>query len=523
MLVPLLVVSVVILGIIVYYLYYLAPRFNPRNKAEAFLSSNRIDEAIIEFRRVLETHPVDISIHNKLSGLYLRQGKIDQAVQHLEKIVEINLFNSEVDKSDVYKLLAQLYMKREEYVRSFEKYFELLRDYPSDTEALYHVGFISLGQEQFDTAYRCLELLAKLQKKNFEILFGAGMAALQSQRTGEAANFFKEALVLEPHSDIANLAMAFALYKKRDYKTAVNYAKMVNDNSDDENALFIAKRLLAFLYIDVKKTQLTVRYMEDIKEQCIANGWDVELKTVMYDLGFTYLADDKTEQAYACWNQLYNIDRNYNSIQDLITRLRKEMDVKPGMKGEDVRSVINDITYWKEKAFPDNFIWDICGLKSEEPLDIANIISSVKTTTGRERKSVDSPVEAKAENIDFDDFYKLDNEMFRIISNRMCEKLGITVDEILTTYKDTDGVDFIGRTRDTKLRTLVWVRRWKGTGIGEIPLRNFAQAVNDMKAKQGFFITTSPLTDAGEKALENLGKVVVIYPSELAKLLRGLM
>lgn len=523
MLVSLLVITVAILGISVYYLYYIAPKFNPRNKAEAFLSSNRIEEAIIEFRRVLESYPLDVSVHNKLVRLYLQQDKIDLAVKHLERIVEINLFNSEVDKSDIYKLLAELYMKREEYVPAFEKYFELLRDYPSDTEALYHVGFISLGQELFDAAYKYLELLSKLQKKNFEILFGAGMSALQSQRTTEATSLFKEALTLEPHSDITNLAMSFALYKRKDFKTSINYVKMVNDNSSDENAVFIAKRLLAFLYIEAKRTPLTVKYMEDLKELCLANEWGPELKTVLYDLGFACLLDDKTDQAYNYWNQLYNIDRGYLNIQDLITRLRKEMDVKPGSKLEETRSVLGEIAQWKEKAFPESFIWNICGLKSTEQLDISGIIASAKGASVRERRSSGSNTDSKDEYVNFDDFYKLDNEMFRIISGRLCEKLGLVVDEILTTYKDSDGVDFIAHTKDTKLRTLVWVRRWKGTVIGEIPLRNFAQAVNDMKTKQGFFITTSPLTEAGENALRNLSKVVVIYPEEVVKILKGLI
>ena len=106
MLVPILIVAVFILGLFVYYLYFIAPKLSPRNKAETLLSSNRIDDAIIEFRRVIENHPQDVNVHNKLAELYLQQDKIDQAVTHLEKIVEINRYNSEVDKEDVYKLLA---------------------------------------------------------------------------------------------------------------------------------------------------------------------------------------------------------------------------------------------------------------------------------------------------------------------------------------------------------------------------------------------------------------------------------
>ncbi|NLV67582.1 MAG: tetratricopeptide repeat protein [Spirochaetes bacterium] len=523
MIVSILIVMVFILGVVVYYLYYLAPRLSPRNKAESFLNSNRIEEAIVEFKRVLENHPQDVGVHYKLSELYLQQDKIDQAVTHLEKIVELNRYNSEVDKEDVYKILAEQYFKRGEKLKAFDKYFAILREFPSDTEALYHVGFMTLGQELFETSYKYLEQLSRLMKKNFEIMFGAGIAALQSQRTNEAINFFREVLVIDPHSDIANLAMAFALYKKRDFKTSINYSKMVIENTGDENAVFIAKRLLAFLYIETKRSSLGVRLIEDLKDMCINNGWDAEMKGVLFDLGFAYLMDEKTDQTYNYWSQLYQADRNFRNIHDLITRLRKEMDVKPGSKFEDVKSVLVELSQWKENAFPNNFIWSICGLKSEEMYDLASIMSTAKASAAKDKKPTEKDSVSRDEYINLDDFFQLDAETFRSISYRMCEKLGIVIDDILTTYRESDGVDFLGHTKDTKIKTLVSVRRWKGTQIGEIPIRNFAQAVNDMKAKQGIFITATTLTSAGEAVLGDMGKVTVITPDEVAKLLKGLI
>jgi tetratricopeptide (TPR) repeat protein len=462
-------------------------------------------------------------VHYKLSELYLQQDKIDLAVAHLEKIVELNRYSSEVAREDVYRNLAEQYLKRGEKLKAFDKYFAVLRELPSDKEALYHVGFMALGQELFEISYRYLEQLSRLVKKNFEIMFGAGMAALQSQRTNEAINFFREVLVIDPHSDIANLAMAFALYKRRDFKTSINYSKMVIENSEDENAVFIAKRLLAFLYIETKRSSQGVRLLEELKDLCINNGWDEEIKGVLFDLGFAYLMDEKTDQTYNYWSQLYQADRDFRNIHDLLTRLRKEMDIKPGTKFEDVKSVLMELDQWKDNAFPGNFVWSICGLKSEEKYDLASILSTAKASVVKDKKVVEKDSGSKDEYINFDDFFQLDTETFRSISYRMCEKLGIVIDDILTTYRESDGVDFLGHTKDTKIKTLVSVRRWKGTQVGEIPIRNFAQAINDVKAKQGIFITTAPLTSAGEAVLGDMGKVQVITPDEVAKLLKGLI
>lgn len=525
MLVFILIIAVVILGTVVLYIYFVAPRINPKNRAQGFLDENRIEEAIVEFKKALETRPYEINILWKLSELYISQGKLDQAAAHLEKIVEINRYSAEVEKIDVLKNLAQIYLKRAENRRAFEKYYEILRDYPSDPEALYHVGFMALGQESFDIAFKHLDLLTKLEKKRLDVFFGAGMAALQSQRSNEALVFFKEALVIDSLSEISNIAMAFTLNKRKDYKTATNYAKMVVDNSKDAGALFVAKRLLAMLYIEAKKAPMAIKLLEELKESSLESAWTEELKVVYYDLGFMYLLDDKTAQAYDCWNQLYQLDRKFRNIQDLLTRLRKEMDDRPGAKFDDIKSVLTEIDGWKSRFFPENFVWNICGLKSNSDIDIEAIIAPFKSSGVLDKKlSEDSYLKREKGDDDLERFYKLDVESFRRAAYRLCEKLGLVIDDILATYKDADGVDFMAHLKESsKIKVLVWVRRWKGASVGEIPLRNFAQAINDSKAQQGYFITTSPLTRPGEDSLKNLDKVTVIYPEEVAKHIKGII
>jgi tetratricopeptide (TPR) repeat protein len=523
MLIPILVTAIIILGAIVFYLYYLAPRLNPRNKAENLLSENRIDEAIIELKKVLEKKPLDVGVHWKLSELYLQQEKVDLALNHLETITVINRYTADVDKGEVYKLLADLYLQRDDKLKAFEKFYELLKEYPGDTEALYHVGFIALVQEAFETAYRHLETLSRIKKKNFEISFGAGIAALQTQRTTEAVTLFKEALSVHPESDIANIAMAFTLYRKKDYKTSINYAKYIVDNSSDVNASFIARRLLAFLYIEAKKNAAAVELFDELREFCIQNELEDELKVLLYDLGFANLINEKKDDAYLIWNQLYQMERNFRNVLDLVTRLRKEMDVKPGSKPDDSRPVISEVDFWREKAFPENYLWNICGLKSEKALEISSIISTGKIQGTREKRSSDDTEPGRQTASTIEDLYGLDSESFRRVAYRLCERLGFVIDDIMTTYRESDGVDFMATQKAGKVKTLIWVRRWKGSSIGEIPLRNFAQSINDVKAKQGYFITTSPLSPAGESALKNLEKVTVIYPEEVSRHLKGLI
>ncbi|HPL16641.1 MAG TPA: tetratricopeptide repeat protein [Spirochaetota bacterium] len=525
MLVPILIALAVILGLSLVYFYVVAPRLNPYNRALAYLNQNQVDQAVLEFRKILDEDPNNFMVHWKLANIYFDKNDVDEGVLHLEEIRRIDKYNYEVSKAAVERKLAESYLLRDDLQKAFMNYFDVLKDHPGDEEALYHVAFILLGQEYFEQALRFFDRLIKAGRKDFEVLFGAGIASYQSQKAAEPVEYFREALSMNSHSDIANLAMAFAQQRKRDYKTALNYARMIIDTSSDESALLVARRLYALLCVQTKRPAEAVKVLESVLDQVRRSDASDEEAVILYDLGFAAVNAEMTELAYDYWNQLYHLDRKYMNVQHLTTMLRKEMDAigKPGgAEGED--SVINHTDDWLRDAFPDDFLWNICGLKSAVSVDLDAILASARSDAarddGQQRKKSGASGEA-AENISA--LYQLDGENFRIIAGRAVAKMGFRVDEILPSYREPDGVDFLAINLSTKDKTLIWVRRWKDIRISEIPLRNLAQAVNDLKVKQGVFITTSELTDAAESAVERLPKVRVIFPEEFGNALTGLL
>jgi restriction endonuclease Mrr len=333
---------------------------------------------------------------------------------------------------------------------------------------------------------------------------------------------------VDAHSDIANLAMAFAQQRKRDHKTGINYVTMIVENSKDPTALFLARRLLGVLLVQSKRAAEGVKVLEDLLAHARANEMTEEIGLILYDLGFAALSAELTDLAYEYWNQLYQHDRNYRNIQTLVTSLRREMDadIRSGSRPAE-GSVADLIEEWQENAFPDNFLWNICGLRSERKIDLKKVTVTARVAAA-DRDEGGAGASAPAVEMSGDAtealarFSSLEPENFRIIANRVVGRLGYRVDEILTTYREADGVDYLAVPTGEKARILVAVRRWK-SNIGEIPLRNFAQAVNDMKAREGLFITASELTETAETALPRIGRVRVVKPDELGDLLVGLL
>ncbi len=522
MLLPSLITLFIIFGAIVYYIYILSPKLNPLNRAENFLKQNMIREAILEYKKILEKDSGNILIHFRLSNLYQKTNMIDQAVIHLEEIMKIDKYNYEVDKIEVLRKLAKAYLYRGEHEKAMQSYLNILNVYPADFEAMYQVAFMFLGQEIFDQAYKYFEKLVEHNKKNFEVMYGTGMAGYMFQKAHEASDCFQQACLLKPDSDIANISASFAFQRRKDYKNAIIYAKKVVDNSPDQTAFLIAKRLLAILYLQFKKFDESYQTYREIIEYTVGNDLKDELILTKYDLGFAYIKDGNYQKAYEVLSDVYQLDKSYKNTQVLTTLLRKQLSPEHAKADFYSDNITDQYDKWVEDYFPENFLWEICGLKSEKKIDFKNILFSLKVPS-TEGKGPASHVLSTDYFQNIEKYTALDTENFRIISNRIVAKLGYNVDQILATYKDTDGVDFMAKDTATGEQTLIWVRRWKGAVLGEIPLRNLAQAITDTKSKKGVFVSTSFLTSSAEVALPNLSRVKVIYPEQVGELLTGLV
>jgi tetratricopeptide (TPR) repeat protein len=513
-------IATVFLAGFAYYIFYLGPRLDPSNRANDFIKNRRFNDAIVEFKKILDDKPYDFVTQYRLSELYLKMDEIDQAAMYLEKILQIDKYNYEVEKSNVLRKLAHICEKREDQEGVFRYYYDIARMLPGDAEALYNLAFISLGQEEFDLAQRYFDRLVKIQENDFEVLFGAGICSYQNQKINDSVVYFRQAVSLRGESEIGNLGVIFSLMKKRDFRPAVGFAAKLSSITEDPQVRYLAMRCAALIDLYMKKYDESVKKFEELLEMVKRQDMTEEIYMTMYDMGFACIKAELTKRAYDYWNDLTSIQRNYNGVQELIMTLRREMDTEATADrvaaGESISDTTDD---WLLNPFPPNFLWGICSLKNEKKFPIRDYIVSTKVSSEGEAEYSDYSSEKDL----LAKFVKIDTENFRIIANRVVGKLGYKVDQILPSYRESDGVDFMATKKDTKEKTYVWVRRWKQTKVGEIPLRNFAQMVNDHKAAQGLFITTADLTDEAMGTMNRLSKVRVVLPEELNTYLQGLV
>ena len=502
------VIVIICIGLAL-YIKFVALDINPLKLAERYVSKNMINEAIDEYKKLLNNDPYNVFICYKLGDLYLKRKLADEGVECFKKIINIGDYNQDISKHDVFKKLAKAHLLGKQIDEAFELYCDILHENPNDEDALSQVGFLSLGQEMFDIAYKTFEKLLKTKKLTFEVCFAAGMAALQLSMFSEAIEHFKSALELSPESSIANLAAAFAFKEKNEYQQAIKYAQKVTKLSNND-ASFIAERLSGILYYQDNNANSAFQLYENLLNIARNSRSEDELKMILYDMGFICIACEKSGDAMTYWNELYKLDENYKRIEKLIGKFAEggQISGKDLLKNGSLGSFASE---WIYDAFPANYIWRICGLRASEFFDLRVIYDRDRTQV------IPKETFELVEKLN-----SLDSENLKMLAGNIVQKMGYFINETLNTYKDFDGIDFTA-TSPNKVSTLVWFRKWNGVNIGEIPINNFGQAIRDFGMEEGLFITSGELTPQTEELLKSMPQVKMVSLPDLVPLLSGLI
>jgi tetratricopeptide (TPR) repeat protein len=96
--------------------------------------TNRLDEAVAEYKLALTFDPNDARTHNNLAAVLARQGKLDQAARELTRALEID-----PDNANTHTNLGLVYTQqghRERAAREFETALRINPDHPAARDAL---------------------------------------------------------------------------------------------------------------------------------------------------------------------------------------------------------------------------------------------------------------------------------------------------------------------------------------------------------------------------------------------------
>lgn len=511
------ILLMVLAGFLYYALFY--DRSTVYDKALRLAEHGDFTDARGLIRSRVEREPDNPYPHSVMVHIYEMEGNEEGELIHLQELKKINRSLPDYPLGKVYNRIAAIHYRRDEFLEAYAAYQEALEITPRSEEALTHLGFMAIGQGEFNTAEKYLSKLIQVSPNHAEYRLARGVALSMLKRS-EAIEELEKAHALNSSSQVIRFILAFQLYREKKYKKAYEVLSSLLPELEDVSIRYFGEKLATTLAYH------NGMYVEAYKHsrECMIRAQNENWSKEEYDsrLAFAYMSiltgnlEDANENLLEL--ELQNPqDQNVMKVSDF------RMDLEEGVaevghvspRGFDFHLHLED---WARGRFPEDTIYRISGLMMAEQFELPN-------------ESSDAPVKRKVSSgerqIDpepfIDAFNELKEDEFQKACASIIEALGCKLRRTLP-YKEKDGMDMIAVSQEDKKKTVLFrIRKWKNQPISDIFLRDMQNYMNELKVNEGFVVAGASLTAGAESALENLKKIQVVNEVELGELLQKIM
>ena len=138
------------------------------------------------------------NVHANLATVYENTGQLGEAIQQYQEALE--LVPSQLS---VHRDLAGAYWKKRSYTAAEPHYKRVITDDPTDVQAIYRLGLISLMKEDFLEAVSLFKKVIAIEATHVRAYGALGVAYQELGHIPEAIGIFERVLELEPGNTVA--------------------------------------------------------------------------------------------------------------------------------------------------------------------------------------------------------------------------------------------------------------------------------------------------------------------------------
>lgn len=177
-------------------------------KAATYLSNNKQDEALKEFKKALAFDPQNATAHTNIGKIYQSQGKIPEAIKELKSVVQNNR-TSVTARND----LGNAYLQAKQYTDAEKEFKTAARMDPINPLADYTLGILYTQTERFGEAEAQFNKVAKVSPRDGNVPYSLGVLYNKMERPEDAAKQLEKALTLKKDFPAANYELGAAYVK----------------------------------------------------------------------------------------------------------------------------------------------------------------------------------------------------------------------------------------------------------------------------------------------------------------------
>jgi protein O-mannosyl-transferase len=213
---------------------------------DLYLKDGRVPEAIIQYEKAIAINASNAESHNDLGIALLRMGRADEAVSQFLATTRIDRGNAEAHNN-----LGNIFAAQRRLEEAVAQYREALESDPSDGRAHYNLGNVLMRTGRAQEAAGEFQRTVALNPGDFDGHFRLGNALMQLGRADEALSEFQRALKIDADSPGPHLNLGAIFLGKGRIDEAIAQFQMAleadNGNTDARfnlgNALIQAGRL----------------------------------------------------------------------------------------------------------------------------------------------------------------------------------------------------------------------------------------------------------------------------------------
>jgi tetratricopeptide (TPR) repeat protein len=202
------------------------------NLGDVLQGRGRIDEAIIHYLKALEIRPDYAEAHNNLGIALAKRGRLDEAIAHYQKALKIK-----PDYAGAHNSLGAALIRRGRLDEAISHFKRTLEIDPGYMEAYNNLGYVLAGRGQLAEAITYYRKALTIEPDCAIAQRSLGMALARCGQLDEAISHFRKALQINPRDERTHNDLGMALAAQgRIAEAIVHYQKALEIRPTDVEA-----------------------------------------------------------------------------------------------------------------------------------------------------------------------------------------------------------------------------------------------------------------------------------------------
>ncbi|MBE7410831.1 MAG: restriction endonuclease [Leptospiraceae bacterium] len=507
------IIAVAVILLFAAFFLFFESKKDITEKALALAAIGNFLDARAMVRDHLESSPGSVKSLYVMAKIYSMEGDYLSEASYLEKIKKIGRYEKEFPEITICNRIADIYYNLDMFEEAFFYYLDSLQADPTDPEALIRLGFMALGQKDFQIADVFLKKLNSSSTQIPSYFIAKGIIKANQGREGVFQDF-ERAYQLDRTSTVSGFLFAVSAAKEGKNDTAIEVANKVVENIEDEFIRYTLFQFIMtqfFLKEDYSSAAKHARLCVEIAK---LNGWKHETTDSNFYLAMSLIAQNKMDEAS---DPLIDAESDRMDDTEIIELANYKYKVENGdinlwEFGTDGYDLKKEIQGAFDKNFSNERYYELSGLRSQDTFNIRGIVNEEgkKITNQIGLIGVDKLTR----------FNSLKGTAFKNTCVRIIMALNYRVSREIP-YLENDGANYIGSNiSDRDLKALFRIRKWRNVKISDVFLRDLLSAVNDLSVEKGFIIGSAELTPGAKKVFSsNPDQIVIVNGKELDDIL----